>query len=242
MFNGAFNPAKTIDIFKKELHFFLYSPVAYLFACLFLVASGWWFFSQFFIQQQMEMRIYFEALPVILAIAIPGITMTLLSDEFGKGSYEIINTTSVSTLDIVLGKFLAASAFMVVTLLLTLAFPISISFLGDLDWGPVIGGYASGILLILTLTAIGLFTSALTKYSIVALMLGWLISITLTFVMFILVRIAPPIAARFIEYISINYHFESIARGVIDFRSLLYFMSLSFLSVYATKLVLDFKK
>lgn len=238
-----FDLNKALIIFRKELRFFFFSPVAYLFICIFLVTVGVYFFVGFFAMNQIEMRLFFEFLPIALALVIPGLTMNVFSSEYDSGSYEIISTTSASTLDIIIGKFLAVTVFMSIALGFTLAYPISISFLGDLDLGPVVGGYLGAIFLVMALTGVGIFASSLTNYSFVALLIGWIISLFISVVLFFfIIPFVPAPLARFLEYFSANHHFFAIARGVLDLRAIIYFVSIVFIALYGTKLTLDMKK
>ena len=138
---NIFSFNKSLIILKKELKHIFLSPIAYIFSAIFLVVSGIYFFSRFFIISQNDMRDYFLLLPVILSLIVPPITMGLFSSEFSSGSYELIITQSVSTLEIIIGKFLSAVIFMLFALLPTLLYPITLLFLGRLDLGPVICGY-----------------------------------------------------------------------------------------------------
>ena len=138
---NIFSFNKSFIILKKELKHIFLSPIAYIFSAIFLAVSGIYFFSRFFIISQNDMRDYFSVLPIILSLIIPPITMGLLSSEFSSGSYELIITQSVSTLEIIIGKFLSAVIFMLFALLPTIMYPITLLFLGRLELGPVIGGY-----------------------------------------------------------------------------------------------------
>lgn len=234
---------KAYQIMKKELRSFFHSPVGYVFICFFLIVFGVLFFFRFFLVNQLEMRVFFQILPFVLAFAVPGITMFLFADEFNIGSYEIINTTPVKPLELILGKFFAASLFMITALILTLVYPITLSFLGDLDWGPVIGGYIGSFLLVFMLSAIGVFASSLTKSNFLALIIGWAISSLLCLVLYnFVVPFMPPVLARIFEYLSANYHFVSIAVGTLDLTAIIYFLSITFIALYATKLSLELRK
>jgi ABC-2 type transport system permease protein len=235
------NYKKVWVLFKKEFRFFFFSPIAYICICLFLIISGWVFFSQFFLFNQAEMREFFRNLPFFFAIVIPAITMGLFSEEFSVGSYEMISTTSVSIPDIILGKFLAACAFMFVALVPTFIFPISIAFLGDLDFGPVLGGYIGSVLLIGAFAAIGIFSSSLTKNQILSLIVSIAICVPLTFIVF-MDQFLPPFFSDIINDLSAAARFSNIAKGVIDWRDVLYFLSVIFIALYSTKLVLERKK
>ena len=106
--------------------------------------------------------------------------MRLFSEEFNTGSYELLLTLPVSSLNIILGKFLAAAAFAAIMLLPTIFYAIFISFLGDLDWGPVIGGYIGAVLMGAAFSAIGLFASSITRNQIIAFIAGMSLCFLLT--------------------------------------------------------------
>ncbi len=147
-------------IFRREFKVYFISPIAYVVIAVFLILTGWLFFSTFFLYNQAQMRDFFSLLPIIFSFMIPAVTMRLFSEEFNTGSYEIIATLPLKFTDIIAGKFLAAVAFVSVALVPTLSYAIFISFLGDLDWGPVIGGYIGAVLLGGAFSAVGIFASA----------------------------------------------------------------------------------
>ena len=99
-------------IFSRELKSYFYSPIAYIVISIFLVVTGWFFYSTFFLYNQAELRNFFQLLPIIFSFIIPAVTMKLFSEELNLGSYEIIATMPVTFLDIIAGKFLAAFAFL----------------------------------------------------------------------------------------------------------------------------------
>lgn len=238
---NIFSLNKTLIIFKKELRFFFFSPIVYIFSGLFLVASGIYFFSRFFIISQNDMQDYFMILPFILSLTIPPITMGILSSEFSSGSYEIISTQSVSSLDIIFGKFLAASVFMLFALAPTIMYVITLSFTGHLDMGPVIGGYVGSIFLVFSMCSIGVFASSTTKNQIVALIISLAIMISLNiFLRFI--GILFPQIINIIEFVSSDYHFSNIARGVLDLRDIVYFISITAIFLYMSYISLEDRK
>jgi ABC-2 type transport system permease protein len=122
-------------------------------------------------------------------------------------------------------------------LLPTLAYPVSISFIGDLDWGPVIGGYLGAILLGGAFSAIGLFASAITHNQIVAFIVGAAICFALTLIDKMLFFF-PETVVNIVEYLGADYHFSNISKGIIDSRDLIYFLSVIFIGLYGTYLVL----
>lgn len=229
--------ARSIHVFKKELKTYFVSPIAYIVISIFLILTGWFFFSTFFLYGQAEMRDFFSLLPVIFSFIIPAVTMRLFSEEFNTGSYELILTMPLSTLDIIAGKFLAACAFTAVMLAPTVSYALFISFLGDLDAGPVVGGYVGALLLGAAFSAIGIFASSLTRNQIIAFITAMALCFTLTLLDKMLFFL-PGAALDVLQYLGADFHFKNIARGIIDSRDILYFFSLCFVMLYATDLVI----
>ena len=167
-------------IMGKELKDFFISPIAYIVISVFLLVTGWLFFSTFFVFNQADMRNFFNLLPMTFAFVVPAITMRLFAEELNTGSYETLLTLPVTFRDIILGKFLAGVVFVSAILVPTLVYPVFIAMMGELDWGPVIGGYAGAVMLGAAFTAIGLFASALTRNKIIAFIMGAVIWVALT--------------------------------------------------------------
>ena len=228
-------------IFKKEFRDYFNSPIAYIVIAIFLMVTGWLFFSPFFVIGQAHMRNFFIRLPFLFALVVPVITMRLFAEEFNVGSYELLLTLPVTARDIIIGKFMAGVAFVAAILLPTLSYPIFISFLGDLDWGVVAGGYIGALLLGAAYTGIGLFASALTRNQIIACFVGMVICAMLSIIDKMLFFF-PQDILNVVEYLSSGFHFENIAKGVVDTRDLLYFLSIAFMGLYTTNLVMQEKK
>jgi ABC-2 type transport system permease protein len=231
---------QVIHIFKKEFETYFISPIAYIVISVFLLVTGWFFFMTFFLQNQANLRDFFALLPITFSFVIPAVTMRLFSEEFNVGSYEILLTMPVTFRDVILGKFFAAVAFVVAMLFPTLAYPITVSFLGQLDWGPVVGGYAGAVLLGATFSAIGLFASSLTRNQIIAFIIAMAICFMLTLIDKMLFFL-PQSLLNFLEYLGAGFHFDNISKGIIDSRDILYFLSLVFVSLYGTQLTLQQK-
>ena len=232
--------ASTINIFRREFRHYFVTPIAYIVIAIFLVLTGWFFFSTFFLYSQAELRNFFALLPIIFSFIVPTITMRLFSEEYNVGSYEILVTMPVTDRDVILGKFLAALAFVAVMLLPTLSYAISVSLLGDLDWGPVIGGYLGAILLGAAYSSVGLFASALTKNQIIAFIIGMIICFALTMIDKLLFFL-PESMLGFFQFIGADYHFQNIARGILDSRDILYFLSVIFIALYGSLLAVQEK-
>jgi len=232
---------QALRIFTKEFKDYFVSPIAYIVISIFLLVVGWFFFATFFLYNQASLRNFFGLLPITFAFVMPAVTMRLFAEEIHAGSYETLLTLPVSLTDVILGKFLAASAFAAAMLVPTLAYPLTISWMGRLDWGPVFGGYIGAVLLGAAFSAIGLFASSLTRNQIVAFILGVLICFGLTMIDKMLFFV-PQFLVGPIGYLGADFHFQNIARGIIDTRDILYFLSIIFLSLYAAWLTMREKE
>lgn len=226
-----------VHVLNKEFNAYFVSPIAYIVIAIFLLITGWFFFATFFIFDQASLRNFFNLLPFVFSFVVPAITMRLLSEELNVGAYETLLTMPLTHFDIVIGKFLAALCFVGAMLIPTLAYPICISFLGDLDWGPVIGGYAGAILLGAAFAGIGLFSSALTRNQIIAFIIGLAICFCLALIDKML-ALLPTASLDIFSYLGVGTHFDNISKGIIDSRDILYFLSLCFISLYGARLVL----
>ena len=231
---------QVLFIFRREFGAYFISPVAYIVISIFLLVTGWFFFTTFFLLDQANLRNFFSMLPVIFAFVVPAVTMRLFSEELNVGSYETLLTLPVRCTEVVLGKFLAAVAFSAVMLVPTLAYPLTVSFLGQLDWGPVVGGYTGAILLAAAYSAIGLFASSLTRNQIVAFIIGMAICFTLT-LMDRMLFFLPDTILGVMAYIGTSPHFQNISKGVIDTRDIIYFTSVCFIGLYAARIVIEEK-
>ncbi|MBK5100664.1 MAG: ABC transporter permease subunit [Desulfobacteraceae bacterium] len=225
-------------ILKKEFTSYFVSPIAYIVISIFLLVTGWFFFTTFFLFNQANLRNFFALLPIIFSFVVPAITMRLFSEELNVGSYEILLTLPVRFRDVVLGKFLAAVLFIAAMLIPTFAYPITVSFLGQLDWGPVAGGYIGAVLLGAAFSAIGLFASSLTRNQIIAFITGMAICFSLTLIDKMLFFL-PHSLLGFLEYLGADFHFENISKGIIDSRDILYFASVTFVGLYGAHTVMQ---
>lgn len=228
------------NIFIKEFRDYFVSPAAYIVISIFLVVTGWFFFMTFFIYDQASLRNFFALLPVIFSFIIPAITMRLFSEEKSTGSYEILMTLPVTLNDVILGKFAACTAFVVAMLIPTLLYPVTISFIGQIDWGPVLGGYLGALLLGAAFSAIGLFASSLTRNQIVAFIIGVAICFSLTLIDKMLLFF-PGSILGILEYLGADFHFHNVSKGIIDSRDIVYFISVIFISLYSSHLVMHKK-
>ena len=220
-------------IFRRELKALFLTPIAYIVIALFLVAMGWFFFSTFFLAGRADLRDFFSLLPLILSFTVPATTMRLFAEERRTHSYEILSTLPVTGMDVLLGKYASAVAFTLVTVAPTLSYPLFISALGELDWGPVAGGYLGAVLLSMMLCGIGVLATALTRNQIVAIIVA-LVGCAFFTLIDKMLYFFPPGVGRLLQYLGADYHFASIAKGLLDSRDLIYFLSMAFLAVFVT--------
>ncbi|MFP4330869.1 MAG: ABC transporter permease [Alkalispirochaetaceae bacterium] len=213
-------------LFRRELSAFFQTPVAYVVAVVFLVASSTLFFSVFFLYDRAELRQFFATLPLLLSLLVPALSMRLIAEERRRGTYEILATLPLRTLDIILGKFLAVWVTLLFMLLPTLFYAFTVSRIGDLDPGPVFGGYLGAVLLAGTYASVGIFASSISRSEIVALIIALVISLSLALIESFIVLIPPPVAGV-VQFLSATYHFDGFARGVVDSRSLVYLISVT---------------
>ncbi len=232
---------QALTIFKKEITDYFISPIGYIVICIFLLVTGWFFFSTFFIFSEANLRSFFNLLPLTFSLIIPAVTMRLFAEELHTGSYEMLLTLPVTLNDIIIGKFLAGVVFTIVLLAPTLFYALSIMTIGSLDWGPVAGGYLGAILLGAAFSAIGVFASALTRNQIVACIVGMVICFGLTLFDKMLFFF-PGSIVEVCSYLAAGYHFENISKGIIDSRDLIYFLSIIFVFLYASNLVMQKKR
>lgn len=230
-----------VHIFKREFKGYFITPIAYIVISIFLLITGWFFFSTFFLYNQASLRNFFSLLPLIFSFVIPAVTMRLFSEEMNVGSYEILTTLPVTFVEVIMGKFLAALAFVCVMLLPTLSYAVTVTTMGELDWGPVFGGYLGAILLGGLFAAVGLLASSLTRNQIIAFIIAMGICLTLTLIDKMLFFL-PESLLGFLEYMGADFHFENISKGIIDSRDILYFITISFIALYGNHLVLQEKK
>ncbi len=217
-------------IARKELRSYFESPVALIFLGIFLLATLFSFFghSSFFARNIADVRPLFAWLPLLLIFLVAAITMRQWAEERKMGTLEVLLTLPVQTRDLVLGKFIAGSLLVAVALALTLAIPIMVSWLGDLDWGPVVGGYLGALLLGASYVAIGLCVSSRTDNQVVSLMLTLVIATAIYLLgSDQLTQLFSNQVSDVLRALGTGSRFTSIERGVLDLRDLGYYVGLS---------------
>ena len=215
-----------LAIFRREFASYFDSPLAYIVVPAFLVLVGGFslFFQDIYAAGVATMRTVFFWSAVFYLLLIPAVTMRLFAEERRTGSLELLVTLPITEAELVLGKYLAALALMAVALGLTIGYPISLDLLGDLDWGPVAGGYLGMFLLGASFAAIGTAASSLTSNQVVAFLMALVMCLVPFATGFALGRV-PAALLPLVQYLSFDYHFNNLSRGVIDSRNLIFYGS-----------------
>lgn len=240
------------SIYFKELRSFFSSIVGYVVLLVFLVACGLFLWvmpdTSMLDYGYASLEQFFNLAPWLLLFLIPAITMRSFADEFKGGTIEWLSTKPLKTSHIILGKFLASFTLVCVALLPTLLYVLSIHYLAmddaALDAGGIAGSYIGLLFLAATFTAIGVFSSSLTDNQIVS----FLLSLFICFLLFSGFEALSRVAAfrggadYYLGMIGMDDHYNSISRGVIDSRDVVYFLSLIVLFVTLTRFTLNKKK
>lgn len=230
---------------RKELRAYFGSPMAFIFVGVFLVITLFTFFwvDTFFARNIADVRPLFRWMPVLMIFLVAALTMRQWSEEQRAGTLEVLMTLPVRPAVLVLGKFLATMALVTLAVGLTIFLPITVSLLGNLDWGPVIGGYLATLLMAGAYAAIGLCISSRTDNQIVSLLLTLVVGGA-----FYLVgspgvtKLFGETPAEILRAIGTGSRFESIERGVIDLRDLIYYFSLTAFFLVANVVSLESKR
>lgn len=222
--------SRVLTIARRELRGYFDSPVAYIVVVAFLLIAGWMYFSSLFLMGRADLRTFFSPSPfspaMLLVIIVPAVSMRLIAEERKSGTIELITTMPIKDSDIILGKYFGALGLLASALAATVIYPISVSFIGELDWGPVISGYVGMFLFTGSLLAVGLLCSTFTDNQIVAFIVGLIVCGVLYFVYW-LQFFMPESIAPVVEYLSVSFHLDNLARGVIDSRDVLYYLTLT---------------
>lgn len=228
---------RILSIARREMQSYFNSPVAYIVLGVFLLLIGYLYFSTLFLTGFASLRNFFSVTPVLLVVFAPAMTMRLIAEERKSGTIEHLMTLPVTDAEVVLGKFFAAMGTVCIGLLMTLPYPLSVALLTpptlSMDFGPVVGGYLGLVFLSASFMSLGLFASALTRNQIVAFIIGLLVC----FFFFFIDKFAilmPAALAPIFEYLSVDFHFGNIARGVIDSRDVLFYVSLTSIALMLT--------
>ncbi|MDD4848511.1 MAG: ABC transporter permease subunit [Bacteroidales bacterium] len=232
-------------ITKKELSGFFDSLMAYIMLIAFLGFSGlftWLYLADIFLINQASMMAFFAVAFWTLFFFIPAMTMKSLAEENRTGTLEFLLTKPISITQLIAGKFLATLLLIVIALVLTLPYYITIASIGQIDHGAVWCGYFGLILMSCAYIGIGVFASSISNNQIVAFLTALVIGIFFHFLFGLLSSQFTGFFSSLFNYLDAGYHFESMARGVIDSKDVVYFLSIAFLGLTGAKISIEKKQ
>lgn len=236
---------QTFTLLRKELASYFNSPIAYIVVIFFLVFTSVWFFyiQQFVAQDVASLRNYFAIFPIVFIILLPAVTMRSWAEENKSGTVELLLTLPFRAGQAVAGKFLGAFSLLVITLALTIPVPLTIAPLGDFETGQIVGQYLGVLVLGAAGLAIGLFVSSLSRNQITAFILSAVVLLFLTLINQVNFLVDLPEWLGFVfNYLSLDYHFSSFEKGLVDSRDLVFYTALAALFLYLNAKVLVFRK
>jgi ABC-2 type transport system permease protein len=229
-------------ITKRELASFFDSLIAYVLLIIFLGLSGfftWLFGNNVFLINQASLQVFFGIAFWTLFFFIPAITMRMLAEETRSGTIELLSTKAISDWQIVTGKFLASLLLIMIALLCTLPYYITISQLGSVDHGAIIGGYLALLFLSAGYISIGIFCSSITNNQIVSFLMALFIGIFFQVLFDVMGYSLRGVMGNVFNYLSMKSHFDSLSRGVIDSRDLIYFGSIILFGLTFSQMMLS---
>lgn len=233
---------------KRELKGYFTTPVAYVFLVIFLFFAGYLPFKEgFFKLRQADMRLFFNFLPLLFVFMVPCVAMRLWSEERRSGSIELLLTLPITVHQAVVGKYVAAWVFMGIALALTFPMAVTVCYLGDPDVGLIVTGYLGSFLMAGAYLAIGCFFSAVTKNQVISFILSVVACAVLFYAglpstVSFLASFLPMSAVSAMESLSFQAHYDSVLKGVLEFKDLAYFLVLIIAWVAACSIILDERK
>lgn len=235
-------------VFKRELKSYFTTPLAYVFLVIFLFFAGYLTFKNgFYEARQADLAPFFANLPLLFVFLVPATAMRLWSEERKVGSVELLFTLPITVTQAVLGKFLAAWAFLGIALALTFPMVLTVAYLGDPDGGLIATSYIGSFLMTGGFLAIGSFFSAVSKNQVIAFVLAVVACAVLVFAgmpttLSYLATFLPAGLVSAIGSLSFQEHFESMQKGILQFSDLAYFVIIIAGWIAACTVILDERK
>ena len=226
-------------ITKKELESFFDSLIAYIMLIAFLGFSGfftWLYGSDIFLRGQADLQVFFAIAYWTLFFFVPALTMKMLAEENKTGTIELLLTKAVSDWQVVVGKFLSCLLLVVIALVLSLPYYFTVWKLGPIDHSAVWCGYLGLIFMSATYISIGIFASSVTSNQIVAFLLALFIGMFFHIIFDVISNSFTGMIGGIFSYLSISTHYESITRGVIDTKDLIYFLTIIFTGLFLSEI------
>ena len=234
---------------KRELKNYFSTPIAYVFIVVFLLLTGiaTFYIGNFFARGQADLVPFFSFHPWLYMLFIPAISMRLWSEERKSGTIELLFTLPITTWQAICGKYLAAFIFTAISLSLTFPLWIAVNYLGSPDNGVIVAGYLGSLLMAGSFLAMGAAISALTKNQVVAFVLTLVSCLLLNLLGFpmlldLLRPVLPNVLIETIRSFSFLTNFDTISRGLLEFRSIVFFVTLILFSLFANAVIIETKK
>jgi ABC-2 type transport system permease protein len=221
----------TLTIAGRQFRSYFNGPAAYIVAAIVLGLVGAIFWYYFFLIGRTSAREMFMWMGRLMVLAAPAISMGLLAEERRSGTLELLITMPVREVEVIVGKYLGALGLVAVIIGLTIVHPIAVSTVGDLAWGPVAGGYVGLFLSAAAMLAIGVMASSWTENQLVAFFVSFFLLIMLTWIPLIFERFFTGWMADVIQVVSFDSHLESMAKGVVDTRDIIFFFTIIIVSL-----------
>lgn len=238
------------SIFRKEVSLFFNSLVGYIVIAVFLVLTGlmFWIYPETNILDYgyAEMDIFFDIAPYVFLFLIPAVTMRMFSEEARTGTLELLFTRPITTRQIIFGKYLGSWLIVIIALVPTMVYYFSLYQLGNppgnIDSAGVVGSFIGLVFLSGVFVSIGIFTSTLSNNQIVAFILAAILCYFFYEGLSQLAQIFSGATAYYINYLSLSYHYDSLSKGVIDSRNIIFFVSFSLVFILVTEWFLEKKR
>ena len=230
---------KTWTIARKELASFFDSLMAYILLVVFLGISGfftWWYGADVFMAGQAELTSFFGIAYWTLFFFIPALTMRTLAEERRTGTLDLLLTKSITDRQVVLGKFIANLVLITLALLCTLPYYVTIVSIGNVDHGAVLCGYLALLMMSASYIGLGILASSLTQNQLVAFLIALLIGTCFHLLFGVVASAATGAVGEVLGFLGMGTHFDSMSRGVVDSRDVIYFLSLTLAGLMGAEL------
>ena len=238
--------SQVLPVCKREFLGYFRSPVAYVYLISFLVLSVGlaWFVGGFFTANLASLDSYFVFLPWIFVVIVPAVGMRLWSEEKRTGTLELLFTLPITPLEAVLGKFLAAWAFLALAVLLSFPLALTVGYLGSPDWGVIASGYLGSLLMAGAYLGVCSLTSALTKNQVISFVVSLLVCLVLVFLGWsvfggILGSVLPVWLVDLLSNFSFTTHFNAFTKGIVDPKDVMFFLSLTGFALFLNVIALE---
>ncbi|MCC6932211.1 MAG: ABC transporter permease [Deltaproteobacteria bacterium] len=235
-------------IFKREFKSYFATPIALIFLVVFLVLTGFFTFKlgSFYEMGQASLASFFAWHPWLYIFIVPAVSMRLWAEEKRSGTVELLFTLPVTLFEAMVAKFLAAWLFLGLALLLTFPMVLTVAYLGQPDYGPILASYIGSFFMAGAFLAVGLFVSAMTNNQVISFVVATFLCLFLVLLGYspvqeLLVKISPDLMLM-LNVLSVPYHFEAIQRGVINVGNLVYFVSVILFFLVSGAVILDKSK